>query len=276
MKASADKPALIGKRSFKEITDCENYEMKVAFILILCCFSGFVYSQDVTAIIKKADALDASMNDAQALSSYKEALKLQPSNIYLLCKSSEISSRLGGRLKDNKTKQDEYYDAAKTYARTALQINPSYSDANFVMALVMGRDAMRNSGKDKIDAVRDIKKYVDLAIKYDPANYKAWFVLGKWYYEINALNYFERSAVKLFFGALPPADINDAIRCFEKTRSINPGFVLNYLSLAKAYKKKDEEASARKSLTVMLALPNKTQDDERIKSEGRDLLKKWD
>jgi tetratricopeptide (TPR) repeat protein len=139
----------------------------------------------------------------------------------------------------------------------------------------MGRDAMNKSGKEKIDAVKDIKKYADLAIKYDSRNYKAWYVLGKWYYEINALNYFERTAVKLFFGALAPAHIDDAIHCFEKTKSINPGFVLNYLSLAKAYKKKDEEANAKQSLIAMLALPDKTQDDERIKNEGRDLLKKW-
>lgn len=249
--------------------------MKTLFIFSICLFSGCLYGQDVKNIIKKADSLETSMDDAQAITTYREALKLQPSNIYVLCKCSELCSRIGGRLKEDKSKQDKYYDAARSYASTALQLNPFYSNANFVVALAMGRDAMNKSGKEKIDAVKDIKKYADLAIKYDSRNYKAWYVLGKWYYEINALNYFERTAVKLFFGALPPAHIDDAIHCFEKTKSINPGFVLNYLSLAKAYKKKDEEANAKQSLIAMLALPDKTQDDERIKNEGRDLLKKW-
>jgi hypothetical protein len=50
--------------------------------------------------------------------------------------------------------------------------------------------------------------------------------------------------------------------------------VLNYLSLAKAYKQKDEN-EAKQSLITMLSLPDRTQDDERIKNEGRALLKKW-
>ena len=254
----------------------ENYSMKFLFFISLSVFSGFLYGQDVSSIIKEADRLDTSMNDAQAIIKYKEALTIQPSNIYVLCKCSELCSRIGGRLKNDKIKQDDFYAAARIYARTALQVNPLYSDANFVMALVMGRAAMRKSGKEKIDAVKDIKKYADLAIKYDPLNYKAWYVLGKWYYEIYALNYFERTAVKVFYGSLPPAGIDDAIHCFEKSKSINPGFLLNYLSLAKAYKKKDEENIAKQNLMVMITLPGKTVDDVKIKNEGMDLLKKWD
>lgn len=250
--------------------------MKSLFFISLCAFSGFLYGQDVSSIIKEADLLNASMNDAQAIIKYKEALKIQPSNIYALCKCSELCSRIGGRLKTDKVKQDDFYAAARIYAQSALQVNPLYSDANFVKALAMGREAMRKSGKEKIEAVKDIKKYADFAIQYDPQNYKAWYVLGKWYYEINALNYFERTAVKVFYGSLPPAGIDEAIRCFEKSKLINPGFVLNYLSLAKAYKKKDEENTAKQNLMVMFTLPDKTQDDEKIKNEGRDLLKKWD
>jgi len=250
--------------------------MKFLLFICLVAYSGFLHAQDISAILKNAEQYETSMNDAQAFNAYKEALKIQPSNIQALCKCSELCTRIGARLKDDKVKQDEYYSKAKTYAQTALQVNQFSSEANFVMALVMGREAMKKDGKEKIDAVRDVKKYADLSLKYNPQNYKAWFVLGKWYYEINGLNYFERTAVKLFFGALPPASIDDAINCLEKVKSLNPSFILNYLSLAKAYKRKDEENIARQNLTVMFNLPNKTADDENIKKEGRELLKKWD
>jgi tetratricopeptide (TPR) repeat protein len=251
--------------------------IKFIFLSILSiCISGLSYCQDVAGIIKEADQLDSSMNDVQAVNKYKEALKIQPSNIYALCKCSELCSMIGGRLKEDKEQQDNYYNAAKDYARQALQVNPLHSDANFVMALAMGREAIRKSGKEKIQAVKDIKKYADLSVKYDRNNYKAWFILGKWYYEINNLNYFERTAVKIFYGSLPPASIEDAIKCLEKSKSLNPGFIMNYLSLAKAYKKDDKEDVARKNLMVMFTLPDKTSDDERIKNEGKELLKKWD
>ncbi len=250
--------------------------MKILFLITFISFSHFLYAQDTSAIIKQAEQSETSMNDEQAFIEYKQALAIQPSNVYVLCKCSELCTRIAGRLKDDKAKQDNYYAAAKTYAQKALELNPFYSDANFVMALAMGREAIKKSGKEKIQAVKDIKKYADLSLKYNPQNYKAWFVLGKWYYEIDGLNYFERAAVKIFFGSLPPASINDAINCLEKVKSINPGFVLNYLSLAKAYKRKDENNLAKKNLLTMLNLPDKTEDDEKIKNEGRDLLKKLD
>jgi tetratricopeptide (TPR) repeat protein len=248
--------------------------MKFLLFTYLLGYAGFLQAQDISTILKKAEQFEASMNDERAVAAYQEALSFQPSNIYAICKCSELSTRIAGRLKENKVKQDDYYNEARTYAESALRVNPLYSDANFVMALAMGREAMRKGGKEKIEAVKAVKKYADLALKYDRQNYKAWFVLGKWYYEINGLNYFERTAVKVFFGSLPSASIDDAINCLEKVKSINPSFILNYLSLAKAYKRKDEENVAKENLIVMLNLPNKTEDDERIKSEGRELLKK--
>ncbi len=251
-------------------------KFKSLFFVWLCISFGFLYGQDVTGIIREADGLDSSMHDAQAILKYKEALRIQPSNMYALCKCSELCSRMGGRLKDDKPRQEDYFSAAKTYAGQALEVDSSSSEANFVMALAMGREALRKSGNEKIQAVKDIKKYADLSIKYDRNNYKPWFLLGKWYYEINNLNYFERTAVKIFYGSLPPASIDDAIKCLEKSKSLNPGFIMNYLSLAKAYKKKDEEDIARQNLTVMFTLPDKTQDDERIKKEGKKLLQTLD
>src|SRR5664279_2323740 len=150
--------------------------MKSLIFLSLSVFFGFSYGQDINSIIKEADLQVASMNDMQAIITYREALKLQPSNVYVLCKCSELCSRVGGRLQDDKKEQHEYFAAAKTYALKALQVNPLSSDANFVNALAMGREALHGSGKEKIAAVKDLKKYADLAIKYDAKNYKAWYV----------------------------------------------------------------------------------------------------
>ncbi len=250
--------------------------MKTVILIPLLLAFRLLPAQDANEIIKEADRLESSMNDSQAILKYKEALKIQPNNITAICKVSELCSRIGARYKEDKPKQTDYYNAAKAYAQGALKLDSFNSEANFVMALVMGREAMQRGGKEKIMAVKDIKHYADLSIKYNPKNYKAWFILGKWYYEISSLNYFERTAVKLFFGALPNADINDAIKCLEKSKSLNPGFVLNYLSLAKAYEKKNDEAMAKQNLAMMISLPDKTQDDAKFKSEGRELLKKLD
>jgi tetratricopeptide (TPR) repeat protein len=89
------------------------------------------------------------MRDEEAVKKYLEALKLSPNDITALVKTSEMNSIIGNRQKDKK-KKEEYYNAAKTYAASALKVNPADADANYVMALAMGRMALMSSGKEKV------------------------------------------------------------------------------------------------------------------------------
>lgn len=163
--------------------------MKIFLVLLNLIFLTAAKGQDINSLIKEAQQYEASMNDAKALSKYKQALNLQPANIYLICKCSELCSMMGGRYKYDNKKMTDLYNAAKSYAALALKLNPKHSEANFVMSLVVGRTAMQKGGKEKINAVIDIKKYAELAILYNPENFKAWHVLGKWFYELNDLNF---------------------------------------------------------------------------------------
>ena len=143
------------------------------------------------------------------------------------------------------------------------------------MAIALGRTSLEKSGKEKINAAKEIKNYVDLAIKNDPLNYKAWHVLGRWHYEISNLNMIEKAAVKLLFGGLPKASMKESIAAFEKAKTLAGGFILNNYEMARAYKKNGQKDKAISILNAMLLLPNKTEDDETIKADGRKLLKEW-
>ena len=244
-----------------------------SFLLVLIAFTAS--SQDVPAIMQQAARLEKSMQDEPALAKYKEALKSEPSNVMLLCKCSELCSRIGARLDQDDNRQGEYFKNAKTYATHALQVDPRSSEANFSMALALSNEASRLSGREKIDAVRNIKKFADLSIFFDKNNFKAWYVLGKWNFAISSLNFMERTAIKMFFKSFPPASLASAISCFEKAKSLNPGFILNYYSLAQAYKKNNQDDLALQDLKVMINLPSQTADDQKIKNEGLTLLNKW-
>ena len=231
-------------------------------------------AQDVASMIKEADRLEDIPNEKAAFAKFKEVLKIQPLNIYVLNKCSELCSRLGKRQTNNKMIED-YYSAAKTYANIALKINPNNSESNCVMAIALGRSSLNKSGKEKINSAKEIKRHVDVAIKNDPRNYKAWHVLGRWHYEISTLNTFEKAAVKLLFGGLPQASLKESIMAFEKSHTITDGFILNYFEMAKAYKKNDNKAKAIAVLRKMLTVPNQTEDDPFIKEDGKKLLKEW-
>lgn len=234
-----------------------------------------MYAQDINALIKEGNRLEAVPDEKAAFRKFKEVLKLSATNIYALNKCSELCSRIGQRETKNTKLRDEYYLAAKIYAQTALKIDPNNSEANCVMAIALGRSSMSKSGKEKILNAREVKKYVDAALANDSKNFKAWHVLGRWQFEISNLNGLERSLVKVLYGGLPPATIKQSIIAFEKARALRPEFLLNYFEMAKAYEDNDNKARAMAYLQLMFTLPNQTEDDPNIKEMGRRLLKDW-
>jgi hypothetical protein len=229
-------------------------------------------AQDVGAVIKEGNRLENLPDEKAAFTTFKEVLRMQPANVYALNKCSELCSRIGKRRPD-KASSNDYYQAAVMYAATALKIDSTNSESNCVMAIALGRSSLNKSGKEKIAAASEIKKYVDLSIKNDPHNFKAWHVLGRWNFELSTLNFIERTAAKLIYGAVPAGTLNDAIYAFEKSNSITDGFILNYFELARAYQKNDENRKAITTLNKMLLLTNQTEDDPMIKEDGRRLLK---
>lgn len=228
-------------------------------------------AQNVAQLMQQAEALEKAFKDDDALKKYTEVLQYEPKNIDALCKASELYSIIGKR-RPTKVEQKEYYKKGETYARQALAINPNHSEANFAMAICMGRLALNSSGKEKIAAVKEIRTYADRCIQADPKNYKGYHILAKWHYEVSDLNAFEKWIVKITFGALPPASLDDAIKYYEKSKALYPPFLLNYLELAKAYDRKGEKAKAKVLLEQLLKLPPTASDDAKIKGLGKKLL----
>ena len=250
--------------------------MKLLFSFLIFTLSGiFSYAQDINALIKEGNRLEAVPDEKAAFRKFKEVLKVNATNMYALNKCSELCSRIGQRETVNTKLRGEYYAAAKIYAQTALKVEPKNSEANCVMAIALGRSSMAKTGREKIENAKEVKKYVDAAIAGDAGNFKAWHVLGRWQYEISNLNSLERGLVKLFYGGLPPATLKQSIASFEKARVLRPEFLLNYFEMAKAYKDNDSKAKAIAYLQLMITLPNQTEDDPAIKDRGRALLKDW-
>lgn len=250
--------------------------MKFIFSIIICtCSFLFINAQDIEVLLKEAARLEMVPNEKASFYKYKEALKLSPSNITALNKCSELCSRIGQRELSNSKLRDEYYKWAIKYAEAALKIEPDNSEANCVMAIALGRSSMTKNGRDKIDNAREIKKYLDAALKNDPHNFKAWHVLGRWQYEISNLNAVERGIVKVFYGGMPQVTLLQSISSFEKARSLRPEFILNYLEMAKAYKEDNQKTKAIAYLQLLIGLPIQTEDDAAIKEKANILLRNW-
>src|SRR5687768_1001710 len=228
----------------------------ISLLVIICAAMATMplYAQNVGVLMQQAESFEKAFKDDEALKKYIEVLKYEPLNINALCKTSELYSIIGKR-RPTKEEQKQYYKTGESYARKALKVNPNHSEANFAMAISMGRMALISSGKDKVVAVKEIKTYADKCIQLDARNFKGYHVLGEWHYEVSDLNSFERWIVKITYGALPPSSLDEAIKYYEKSNQLHPGFLLNYLELAKAYKRKGENEKARVLLEQMQKLP---------------------
>jgi tetratricopeptide (TPR) repeat protein len=237
-------------------------------------FPCLLFSQDVPQLLKEAQQQESLFHENEAFLKYAEVAKKDPVNLFALWKASELSSRIGARQSD-KEKMRPYFQAARNYAISALRVNPNSSEANCAMALALGRISLISGTRERVMFAREIKYYAEAAIRLDPNNFRAYHILGRWHYEVSNLNVAEKSFARIFYGRLPEASLDDAISDFEKSRSINPGFILNYLKLAKAYHRMDENRKATANLRYLLGLPNRSYDDTRAKVVARQLLTEW-
>lgn len=242
--------------------------MRILVILLL--LPALCYTQSVQVLMQEGAVAEAAFEDELAYKKYLQAVRLEPANLQVLLKCSELAGKVGHRMKSKEDKL-RYYQVAHRYAALALKLSPNSADANFFMSVAKGRLAQVASGRLLVESVKDIKRYADKAVRLSPGDYRPWHVLGKWYYEIAALGSVKRTAVKLFYGAFPEASYQDAITHYERSRQLNPSFNLNYLELAKVYHKTGQETKAMELLKTLERLPIRMEDDKRIREEGRQL-----
>lgn len=243
-------------------------------VLLFLFFSPVIIAQQYEQLIRDGNTLDLQLNEKAALEKFKQAVVLRPNDVYALSKCSELFSRIGARFSDESLR-DNYYATAMAYAEKALIISPASDMANVSMAIALGKSSLTKSGKDKIKYAKRIKVCIETALKTNPNNYVAWHILARWEYEVTNISSFERMAAKVFYGAVPQGSFANAIMYFEKAKTLNPKFILNYLEMAKAYHKNDNDKKAIEYLQLILKLPTATQDDPLYKKQATELIKKW-
>ena len=132
--------------------------------------------------------------------------------------------------------------------------------------------ALISSAKEKVAASRDIKKYAELAIQYDPSHGGAYHLLGKWNYEVANLNWAERAAANMLFGGIPEGSLDEAIKDYLKAITFEPNIILYYLNLAIALKQGAYYDEEKKVLDRALALKPATEDDPSYIAQCKALL----
>lgn len=223
---------------------------------------------------QQAATLLKQLNEPEALRIYQQIVAQHPTDMQALVKCVELNCSIGERTADN-TAKTTYFNKAKQYADQAMTADSTSADALYTQALAYAKLAqVESENKKTVEDVKLMKQYADRALSIQPNHAMANYIAGKWHYEMLALNWIKKAALKTFFGkGLATPDIDLAIAHLEKTKTLLPYFVQNYLDLAKAYGIKNRPAQQLEVLNKLVKLPIRTADDAAWKEEGKKMLK---
>lgn len=231
-----------------------------------------VFGQTDSECYTKAASLQREKLEEEALKQVIACLNADPTDYKSVCKASFLYSTCGNRLNDVEQKRN-YFGLAKRYAAVAIKRQPNDAEGHYLMAIAMGRLALISGPKDKVGASREIKQHVDEALKLNPNHAGAWFLLGKWNYEVSNLNFAEVAAAKYLFGGLPDgASVDNAISAYKKAIELNPNKLLYRSDLAIAYIDQNKFDAAKQELKTLLMMKQIEQDDPKIVAKAKQLL----
>jgi tetratricopeptide (TPR) repeat protein len=230
------------------------------------------HGQDVASLITQGDALDAKLQNRQALAVYQAAEKLDQGNVELLCR---IARQHGLMMVDASSKAERQLRGEKAldYAKRALALDHRSATAHLSVAICSGRLAPLLDNKTKLAYSKLVKEHAEKALELNPDNDLTHHVLGAWHYEIAQLGAVTRTLAKLIYGAVPSASLEKAADHLEKAVKLNPHRMGNHVELGRAYAALGRKRDAQKSFNAALQMPNREKDDPSARARALQGLK---
>jgi tetratricopeptide (TPR) repeat protein len=243
--------------------------LSATFALLALCASA---QGDIPALVAQGDALDAKLENQQALDAYLQAERLGAKDAETLYRIARQYALLMNDTPSESTQRD-LGETALAYAKRAVAADPENAKAQLSAAVCYGRLVPYVSSKQKVEYSRLIEEHAEVALKLDPADSYAWHILGVWNYELAKMGTFMRGVVRVVYGAIPPASNEEAARLLQKAVQLAPERVSHHVELGRVYLAMGMKEPARAELEKGLALPNVEKDDPESKKRAAEALK---
>jgi len=176
-----------------------------------------------------------------------------------------------GMTADDTDQQTAYYEKALYAAKSALASDSTSAWAHFAMAVAQGRSALHAGTQERVRRSRAVKRHADRAIALDSTLSGAYHVRGRWHREVASLGFFQTTMVRAFYGGLPEASFQQAVRDFQRAIEFkNEAF--HHLELGKTYLKMDRPTAAQKQFEIVLDMPPTDPFASSYRREARRLL----
>jgi tetratricopeptide (TPR) repeat protein len=202
--------------------------------LISAIFSaGFVQGQEVSALIKQADALDSQDRPFEAIQLLKQAEKISPNDPQILI---DLSQDYSDAVDASKSESQKLANAklCMEYAKRAAQAAPNNANAHVCLAVAYGKMTDFVDNKTKMQYSKIVKSEAEKAVELDPKNDLALFILARWNFDMATLNPILKAIAQTLYGQLPPASKDRAVEYFQRAIAISPDHIMYRAEYAKA------------------------------------------
>lgn len=246
-------------------------------VLFAVLFStGILYGQSIESFFEDGLSLEKQFKVEEALVQFELAIQSDPNHGEALQHASRMLSNIAGRMQKNQlAKKKELLKKARTYAQKSILLNPNNPEARLAHIITLGLlSEIATNPHEKVVDARLIHGEAVRILEIETTFAEAYFVLGKWQFELSKLNWMELMACRIFFGGFPEEiSMKAALNYFEKATEFNQDSILFLYGQASAQHALGENQKAVYTLNRALALPLAEPDDTLRKDRCSTLLK---
>ena len=226
---------------------------------------------DADLLVKDAMAAEAHLDSRGALRLFLAADQARPNDAFILQKIARQYSDLVVDL-PSEDEQLKSIERALAYAQRSVDLDPKSAVNVLSLAVCHGKLAEMSGPRDKVRYSRLVKEEADRALALNPDYAWAHHLVGRWNYEVASLGAGARFFVKLFYGGLPAATVQQGIEHLQRAVALEPGQLEHRLALGLAYLAAGQKEQARTNIEKGLAMPSREKHDEAAKPRAREAL----
>lgn len=242
--------------------------MKVLLIALLAVTPVLADDLKLTELIVQADTEEREHHPRAALPPLDEAEKLAPENPGILLRLSRIYMELADQAHALENAQ-----RCLEYAQRALQKDPECAKAHLGVAVGYGKLTDFVNSKTKIEYSKVVRDEAEKSIQLDPTDDYAWYLLGRWNYEVTNVSPMLKVIAKLVYGGIPSASHEEAVRYYKKAIELAPQRLMHHSGLARAYAALGKTDLAAREWRIVLTLPPSSREEEEDHAEAEKFLK---
>lgn len=208
-----------------------------------------------------------------ALKFYQRSAEIGAHRAEALSRSSRLLCTLSGRA-NKKSLKFAKADSAYSFAKRALELDPDHKQArlNLIISLGLLADAS-TSPSEKFRNAMCIRVEAENLLSMDSLFSPAYYVLGKWHYELSKLTWVEKLACNTLLGKIPDdVSFSKSLQFYEKAIRLQPDYILYHYGKAGTLYRQRQYIQAIAVLESAIQLPCLESDDVIRKQNCRKLL----